>query len=438
MSEETKEVRLYLHAGDDSAVIRGDGRLPIRVNIVGGAGDDEYYFESETGNVHLYDQDGTNGVSGVGGTGINGRRYPEPVLAPESGSAPPPRHWGSFGYPFGTIGYNPDIGLLVGASYTWFDYGFRKDPYASSLTVSGAFATSLKAEVRVGADLRFENSPLFVGLDGYGSSLRTVHFYGVGNDKELVNAAPSRFYDVENTQLEADATFRADLGQVLDVGVGATGGFSNTKDDPNTFLGQNPDTYGAGKFGFAGALLRLDLTTRAAEALVETAVRPRAWLAMRGQYYPQLLDVESAYGWVDAVGAVSLPLGVRRWEVGVRAGGRKIWGEAPWFQLAFIGGDNSLRGWPEQRFAGDGSLYGSAELRFDLFNYRIVFPSTFGILGLADVGRVWIDGESPGGWHTGYGGGIWLALRGTRSILSAAYAKSDEDQGLYINLGFAF
>ena len=47
-------------------------------------------------------------------------------------------------------------------------------------------------------------------------------------------------------------------------------------------------------------------------------------------------------------------------------------------------------------------------------------------------------GASPGGWHTGYGGGIWLALRGTRSIVSAAYAESDEDKGLYINLGFSF
>ena len=138
------------------------------------------------------------------------------------------------------------------------------------------------------------------------------------------------------------------------------------------------------------------------------------------------------------MGATALPLGVRRWELGLRAGGRKIWGDAPFFDLAFIGGDNSLRGWAAQRFAGDASLYGGADLRLDLFNYHIIFPSTFGILGLADAGRVWVDGDSPGGWHTGYGGGIWLALRGTRSIVSAAYAESDEDQGLYINVGFSF
>jgi len=138
------------------------------------------------------------------------------------------------------------------------------------------------------------------------------------------------------------------------------------------------------------------------------------------------------------VTAASLPLGVRRWEVGLRAGGRKIWGQAPWFQLAYIGGIRSLRGFVQERFAGDASLYGNAELRLDLFNYRLVFPSTFGILGLFDVGRVWVNGQSPGDWHTAYGGGIWLALRGTRSIMSVAYANSDEDDLLYITFGFPF
>ncbi len=439
-AEETKEIRLYLHAGNDRAVIRGEGRLPIRVNIIGGEGDDEFQFASSTGNVHLYDQHGSNRVVGTaGGIGINSRSYPEPTLVPESGTAPPPRHWGRFGYSLATTGFNPDIGFLVGASYTWFDYGFRKDPYASRATLSGAVTTKLKGLLRFDADFRFENSPLLIGIDAYGSSLGTVHFFGVGNDTELIpdTDASSNFYDVENTRIEGEFTFRSDWGRILDVGIGATGGFSNTKDDPNTFLGQNP-VYGVGQFGLVGAMLRLDLATRKPGMLIETANRPHASLRLRSQYYPKLIDVVDAYGTLDVVGATALPLGVRRWELGLRAGGKKIWGDAPWFQLAFIGGDNSLRGWAAQRFAGDASLYGDAELRLDLFNYHIIFPSTFGILGLADAGRVWVDGDSPGGWHTGYGGGIWLALRGTRSIVSAAYAESDEDQGLYLNIGFSF
>ncbi len=439
LAGETKEIRLYLHAGDDRVVIRGADKLPIKVRIIGGEGDDEYHFQTRTGNVHLYDQDGRNVVSGMADVArINDKSYPPPVLAPESGTRPPPRHWGRFGYPMATGGYNPDVGLVVGGSYTWFDYGFRKDPYASRVEVSGAFATRLKGSLRVDGIFRFENSPLYLALNAGGSSLETVNFFGIGNDTELIDGVSADFYDVENTRLEGRATFGAGLGHVLDLGIGVEGGFSNTKDDPNTFLGQNTDTYGTGRFGSAGAVGHLDLTTGQPGYLVETAGGPRARLRLDAAFYPSLLDVEGDYGWLDAFGAVSLPLGIRRWEVGVRAGGRKVWGDAPWFQLAYIGGGRSLRGWRAQRFAGDASLYGGAELRLDLFNYRLVFPSTFGVLGLFDAGRVWVDGESPGDWHTGYGGGIWLALRGTRSIVSAAYAESDEDSGVYVTLGFQF
>ncbi len=437
-ADETKEIRLYLHAGNDRVVIRAPGKLPIRVNIIGGEGDDEFHFASEAGNIHLYDQHGMNRVSGTAGVGINSKRYTETPMVPESGTRAPPRHWGRFSYPMATMGYDPDIGLVVGGSYTWFDYGFRKDPYASRLAISGAVSSKAKGQLGVEADFRFENSPLFVGLDAIGSSLEILRLYGVGNDTELIGGASTDFYEAENTRIEGVATLRSDYGRILDVGIGVTGGFSNTKDDPNTLLGQNPDTYGAGQFGFVGAVVRLDLITRKPGFLVQKATQPRAWFRLRGRGYPALIDVVESYAWLDLAGAASLPVGFRRWEVGFRAGGRKIWGDAPWFQLAFIGGDNSLRGWPVQRFAGDASLYGSTELRLDLFDYRLVFPTTFGILGLADAGRVWLDGASPGGWHTAVGGGIWLALRGTRSILSAAYAKSDEDDGLYINVGFPF
>ena len=439
LEEETKDLRIYLHEGDDRAVVSGEGRSPIRVNIVGGPGDDTFEFESGVKNVHLYDQYGTNRVAGSSdGVGINGRRYTETPHVPDKGTRAPPRHWGSFGFPFFTAGFTPDVGLFGGASYEWIDYGFRKDPYASAVSVSGAISTKLKFALAVDAEFRFENSPLLIGLDAMASSFQTVNFYGLGNDRGLIPGTSSSFYRVENTRLEGEATLRTDLGGVLDFGGGLLGAFSNTKDDPNTFFGQNPDRYGAGQFGQAGAVLRLDLHTRRPGALVEIGNVARASLVLRGEAYPALIDVAETYGFVDAVAAASLPLGIRRWEVGLRAGGRKIWGQAPWFQLAYIGGIRSVRGFVQERFAGDASLYGDAELRLDLFNYRLVFPSTFGVLGLFDAGRVWVNGESPGDWHTAYGGGIWLALRGTRSIMSVAYANSDEDDLLYITFGFPF
>ena len=36
--------------------------------------------------------------------------------------------------------------------------------------------------------------------------------------------------------------------------------------------------------------------------------------------------------------------------------------------------------------------------------------ATFGVFGLADVGRVYLEGESSDVWHTGFGGGLWFAF----------------------------
>ena len=55
-----------------------------------------------------------------------------------------------------------------------------------------------------------------------------------------------------------------------------------------------------------------------------------------------------------------------------------------------------------------------------------------GIFGLADVGRVWSSGDSDGGWHKGFGGGVWVEALGR--AFSVAYAKGDGHR-FYVKTG---
>lgn len=339
----------------------------------------------------------------------------------------------------GTIGYSPDYFLILGYGYTWFDYGFRKDPYASKLKLDGRVATKGRGAVRFQADFRPENSSLFLPLDIYLSSLEILHFYGIGNDTVLPPGLSSGddFFDVRQTILKGEGGLGVSLGALADVALLASGGYSNTSDDPDRLIGVvNP--YGAGGFTSLGGVLRFNLQTQSPGLFEVAEPKPRLWLHVDGSFYPAILDVVEPYGTAALVSGAAFPIPLRRSEFGVRLGGKKAWGLTPFYDLAYIGGNESLRGWPVQRFAGDASLYGGGELRLDLFDYRLVFPSSFGILGLFDLGRVWVDGESPGGFRTGYGGGIWIALRGTRSILSISYATSTDNQGLYITMGFSY
>jgi hypothetical protein len=150
--------------------------------------------------------------------------------------------------------------------------------------------------------------------------------------------------------------------------------------------------------------------------------------------------VDSTYGFVDGsvagyASAKALPL---QPTLAVRVGGRKNWGPYPFFASAFIGDASSARLGRQHRYAGDASAYGNAELRLRLTRFFLVLPGELGLFGLADAGRVFLDGEDSNRWHTAFGGGVWVSLLETSAVLSAAITRSKERTGLYFGTGMAF
>ena len=107
-----------------------------------------------------------------------------------------------------------------------------------------------------------------------------------------------------------------------------------------------------------------------------------------------------------------------------------------------IGGrsNENVRGFLGERYTGKSSFYNNLEARLRLFHFNAyIFPADFGIIGLLDNGRVWVQDDSSSVWHTGYGGGIYLNPFGI-AVLSATYTFSkDETAGLLnIKLGWWF
>jgi hemolysin activation/secretion protein len=122
----------------------------------------------------------------------------------------------------------------------------------------------------------------------------------------------------------------------------------------------------------------------------------------------------------------------------LRLGGRKLWGRYPYFEAAFIGGASTVRLGRVNRYAGDASAYGSAELRVPLAQVQLVLPADVGIFGLADVGRVFLAGESSDKWHGAFGGGLSVGYLHQANTFSLAVARSEERTALYVQAGFGF
>ena len=78
---------------------------------------------------------------------------------------------------------------------------------------------------------------------------------------------------------------------------------------------------------------------------------------------------------------------------------------------------------------------GSAELRLPLGRATLVLPADIGVFGLADAGRVFLEGESSDKWHSAFGGGVWLAYLDRANTISAAVAAGEERTGVYVQAG---
>jgi hypothetical protein len=437
LPDETNEIRLRLHGGDDVALLRGDPDFRVRVRVIGGTGDDEFRFIVPARRVHLYDQEGESRVTGEAGRGkkVNTRPYEEWAYSEEKSI--PPRQWGSRWFPAGRVLISSDFGLYVGLGAQRLTYAFRKQPYSTRLRLLGGISTDGLFEFSADYDTRFENSRTRIRSRAIVSQLTQTHFYGFGNATLNFPEADSNFFDVDRTLAAgevAGARFPTP-SEKIDAAFGAQLSFSVTRENEGRFISLFPDLYGIDEFAQVGFFLDFDLDTRDIVSNPTKGGRIR----VRGTVQPAWLDAVEAYMPLDMFGTYyvtpKIPL---RPTLAFRVGSRVVWGPFPYFQASYIGGVESLRGWASQRFAGDVSLYGGMDLRVKVVDIKKFLPGPFGILALVDVGRVWFEGESRGGFHVGYGGGIWTGFLGRGQTVSFTVAASEEQISVYVGYGFAF
>jgi hemolysin activation/secretion protein len=199
-----------------------------------------------------------------------------------------------------------------------------------------------------------------------------------------------------------------------------------------TFIGITRP-YGVGDFNQAGVRARATLGRRDLD-------RPASGLLWAGgTYYPKMWDVEEDFGNLEAQAVAFLaPKTMLGPQLGLRVGAKKVFGRFPFHESAFVGGPDQVRGLRAQRYAGDAALFGSAELHLRLAEVHVLLPSHLGVLGVADIGRVYLDGETSDEWHSGVGAGIWLAPLKRSTSLAVLMAWSEGEKKLYIQGGFGF
>jgi hypothetical protein len=445
--EETREIRIHLHGGDDHVERTGPARGPIRVRVIA-AGGAKVVDDSRSGGTDVWRDGGTVEVRRGRGTKVRpgGWTHPDPK---EDTPWAEPRSWGHWTVPQGILGWVPDIGVVVGAGFTRTSWAFRSYPHRAVQTVRAAYGTGARSgKGEYIGRFRPAASRLSLGLHGYASGIERVNFFGFGNDTPTVTDR-SR-YKTDQSEVFLSPTVRWGSGSRFEVFLGGDVRYSDSPDDPSdgTLLGE-VSPYGAGPFGSLVARGGLRFDTREPSGgrprvnFAEGRFEPRGServsgvrLALDGFYVPAAWDVVDGYGALG--GEVAGYLGNPRVHLAFRGGGRQVCGTFAWFDAAFLGG-RTARAYRINRFAGDRSLYGSAEVRGWLTNLtNPVVPVRLGVFGFAETGRVWFEEEDSTSWHESYGGGLLFQPLGAPITLHATVATGDEGTRFYFGSGLAF
>jgi hypothetical protein len=240
-----------------------------------------------------------------------------------------------------------------------------------------------------------------------------LNFHGFGNSSPgtaglLPGASAQRtdYYALHQRQWLVQPAIALALGESTDLQFGPVLQYSVTDSTPNRYVSATRP-YGSGAFGEAG--LRMSFTHD--NRFPTHHARRGTVLDLSASYYPALWDVHSAFESISALGAVyfTIPVPMHPY-LGLRAGGRKVFGDFPFQEAAFIGGRSNVRSLDPQRYAGDASLYATAELRVPVAKFTLLLPLNIGLVATEDVGRVYLKGESPDGWHNDFGAGFYVAF----------------------------
>ena len=415
LPDETEEVRLYLGGGGDHLTVTGAERGGTRLRVI---------------------RDPAAELAGVDAPGVE---IHDPEIPPDLNredpieAGIPPRDWGSSTGVGPRLAYDADLGIMLGGAATRTDYAFRKEPYGSKLRLGGEYATGAAGfRFTFDADLprTDRRHRLFVHLGA--SELEVVRFAGFGN--ETPRPAEISDYDVHQWRFTLAPAYEYSAAEHVRLTVGPVLRYTTTSLDPAQVVGAERPL-GATGFGRLGAAAKLS-----AEAPDTTRPEPRARVEVGASAFAPVWSADQSFGDLHAEASVHLPLGGAAAPLlALRLGGKRAWGEFPYDEGAYLGGLQTLRGYLYQRFVGDASLYGGAEVRQPIgWVFRHSVPVQIGVLALADAGRVWADGTESTRVHASAGGGVWLAFFDPRYAVSLTAANGREGTRWYLTTGLPY
>jgi hypothetical protein len=427
---ETREINVYALGGDDEYVLRGKNKNNFKIRLIGGEGNNSYSAEQNRVNgrkVRIYDS-----------LNITGKSYKELNVN---------RRWdSSYRYNFSSLnynwyipiiapGYNQDDGVTIAFGFLYKKRQWGKSPFGwqQQFTVDYATGTSAvgfgyKGIFNIPGKWDFDLNSFYKG------PRFTFNYYGLGNETELNGHERSYFRVKANNFYVSPGMSRAWKSNSLRFGLQ----YETVK------ILTSPDKF------FITAEAKLDSSVFTTNHFAGFSGEWNFFNAGDKNYPTKGFHIASNVSCQNNLSKTDRNLlkingsatiyctFAKNLTFAHRTGGATIFGDFEFYQANTLGGNDNLRGYWRDRFAGRSGFYQNTELRYKLINLKgYVFRGRLGVFSFVDDGRVWIKDENSSQLHFGYGGGIFFVPYNLYSF-NMFYSTSKEANMITVRAGFLF
>lgn len=436
---ETNEVRLFGLKGKDKFHIKGESsHKTIKLKLVGGKGKDKFDLTNTRKKLlTIYDKPKTKIVGDGSYKNRKAKRSDVNIYNRKA-----------FKYdllsPIISANFVSHDGLVMGAGFNYRTQAFKKEPFGSNHKFIANYAfqyPSLQIKYVGEINSVFRNFDL-VGTVDYNSPNFQGYYYGMGNESENIQSDDNRYNSLRFEKLIINPQLRLKINSKHQIITGLFFEQSRLQETDNRFVTDfsNPvnDLDPEKDFStrkYLGININYIWDSRNSKVLPSRGIYwQSAYQAFKGleqydhDFYRYSTDMRMYLNFNRTTRTV----------IALRVGGAYNTKGYSLFQSNKLGLKNNLRGFPLDRFAGDGVFYQNTDVRFRLSQFRsYLLAGEFGLLAFNDVGRVWISGERSETLHHGYGGGLWLSPF-KLMVVTANYSCSKEDKIFSLEFKYMF
>jgi hypothetical protein len=435
----TKEIRIFTAKGQDSVVIN-NSTSPIKLRIVGGNGKRAYNIQNSPGKVDIYEKLNTATFTG------NSKVVVDKKLSNDSSNvAYLPSNRYQTKIPLFTTGYDVDQGYFVEGGLKYLHNGFRRTPSSSEeLTIGHQFGYE-STRINFIADLNGDPYKADFELQIKAYFPNNINFFGRGNETPFNKTGDYvNFYRAKFNFFTADATVRwQNIAGTQSVRLGPSVQYyhylpddkSNLNSSKNLVNSYDSLSYTQNKLHIGFMVTYIDdkrnskiLTSWG--AYVNSRVQAYAGIGGSTKTYLQWLTEAILYKSVDTHS---------NFVITEKAGAGITLGKTTFYQSMFLGGENNLIGYKQNRFAGEQILYNNLAVRYKFNNLlSYILPGQYGVMGMYDIGRVWDRAETSSSvWHNGFGAGVYFSPS-DMALLQFKEGYSKEGWYPYLNFSLTF